>query len=162
MGMDFEEMTILQKGSPSLTTNCRPVVFPLNEETTIHYAKLLESMTGTLSMKKYLGLSANQVGVCDRLIVYHDGMGYKYAFNPEIIRSGKEMVPMVEQCLSFPGEKATKMRHDIITLKFQLIDGTVVEKVYKRKTAIVVQHELDHINGIPFIKEELDGVQEKA
>lgn len=107
-------------------------------------------MFETMELNKGLGLAAPQVGESFYFFIV-DIEGHKLVFiNPEIIKKeGQEVFE--EGCLSFPGLFINIKRPQKIELKFQNTEGQ--EKIIKADglLARVIQHELDHLDGILFI-----------
>lgn len=107
-------------------------------------------MFKTMETSKGLGLAAPQIGESSYFFII-DFNGKKLVFiNPEITKKeGQEIFE--EGCLSFPGLFIKIKRPKKVELKFQNIDGQ--EKIVKAEglLARVIQHELDHLNGILFI-----------
>lgn len=131
--------------------------------------QLLEDMHETLKISKDgIGLAAPQVGILKRLIVIdlteEDGEVYKLV-NPEIIKSKGEQVCR-EGCLSVPG-----MLGDVIRPKEVVVDalnekGEKIRIKAQDLLAIVLCHEIDHLDGVLFIDKateifENDGEEEE-
>lgn len=105
-----------------------------------------------------IGLAAPQIGIETRVIVI--GMGNlrtegtedfaKAFFNPEITESSKDEEYMVEGCLSYPGLFVKVKRPKEITFTFEDEDGTKYYDHLGGITARIVQHEIDHLNGVTF------------
>lgn len=107
-----------------------------------------------------IGLAANQVGILERVIVVHGKLinntkSWKTYVNPEILSSSGEFT-YEEGCLSHPGIRIKITRPKIIQLKYQDVEGKefteTIESVEGMVHAQVVQHEIDHINGINLIE----------
>jgi peptide deformylase len=118
-------------------------------------ARIANDMIETMHERDGIGLAAPQVGLSKRLIVIDtfpvDKTSTPMIFvNPEILESWGE-ITMEEGCLSIPGVNEQVTRPEGILLKYQDIEG--IEKTEKHDgwTARVIQHEIDHLNGILFI-----------
>jgi peptide deformylase len=100
-----------------------------------------------------IGLAAPQVSVSQRLIVIGDADKKSFAVyvNPEITFFSREKSVNEEGCLSLPKIYGLVKRPKKIHLKYQDLDGKVNKVKIKDFTAIVLQHEIDHLNGILFI-----------
>jgi len=112
--------------------------------------KLLDNMAQTMYRAKGVGLAAPQVGVSKRVIVVDAGEGLLELINPEILSSaGKETD--TEACLSIPGIVGDVTR--AASVKVKALDRDGREQVLKAKgfLARVLQHEIDHLEGILFI-----------
>lgn len=106
----------------------------------------------------WVGLAAPQVGVNKRLIVvsllrdYEDENYRTIAmFNPTILEHSPDMNTDEEGCLSVPGEKGEVRRWTTVRLTFLDIDGKKQILNLDHLSARIVQHEIDHLDGILFI-----------
>lgn len=93
-----------------------------------------------------VGMAANMIGISKNIIVICDGKKQVVLINPVITKKSKPY-PTEEGCLSLPGNKKT-LRFDEIEVEFQDIDFKPQKKRYKGWTAQIIQHEVDHCNGI--------------
>jgi len=100
-----------------------------------------------------VGLAAPQIGKNIRLIAVTDGQsGYKIYVNPEITFRSKDKVDMSEEgCLSVPGVFGFVPRAYKIRLRYQDLDGKKHKAKAKGMEAIILQHEVDHLQGTLFI-----------
>lgn len=94
-----------------------------------------------------VGMAANMIGKLKCIIAFEDNDGYTVMFNPEII-GAKEPYYTQEGCLSLLGEPRRTKRYKSIKVKYQNADMQVRIKTYKDFTAQIIQHEVDHCNGI--------------
>lgn len=93
-----------------------------------------------------VGMAANMIGVSKRIIVFNDNGVYTVMFNPEIIKcSGAYEAE--EGCLSLSGTRKAK-RYRSIKVKFENEKLQSRIKTYTDLTAQIIQHEIDHCNGI--------------
>lgn len=106
------------------------------------------SLTETMSKYGGLGLSANQVGLKDRVCVINMGEEAWAMFNPRIVSTSIVPAEFSEGCLSYPGLYLKVNRSNSITVEFQALNGGVVRKDFDGLTAVCVQHELDHLDGV--------------
>jgi peptide deformylase len=140
---------------PILNTPCDPVPFPMPDKVKVEVFDFVKRMMAHCTVRKGLGLAANQLGETFRIFIMqmpeHE---FLVCFNPEIVKTGREEVLVKEGCLSHPGFQVPKKRKTIITLKYRDFDGRPYENVFKRKEAFVIQHEMDHLLGIPFLPED--------
>jgi len=107
-----------------------------------------------------VGLAANQIGIPYQIIVIDTTRSSKkeerengirtVIVNPEIVEK-EGQVESTEGCLSFPGIQITIPRYERVKVKAKDIEGNDIEIDADGFLAIVLQHEIDHINGIPFI-----------
>ena len=94
-----------------------------------------------------VGMAANMIGVLKRIIAVEaeDG-GYLVLFNPGILKkSGPYNTE--EGCLSLEGVRKTK-RYQSIKVQYQTMDGKPRIKTFAGWTAQIIQHEIDHCDGI--------------
>ncbi|MFZ2256075.1 MAG: peptide deformylase [Patescibacteria group bacterium] len=104
-----------------------------------------------------VGLAAPQVGVNKRLIVVslmkdYDDEGYRTIamINPEIIEHSGETCVDVEGCLSVPGESGDVIRYTWVKVTFLDPEGRKYAMKLENLAARIVQHEIDHLNGVLF------------
>ena len=93
-----------------------------------------------------VGMAANMIGVSKRVIIFDDGGKATVMFNPEIIRRS-EPFEAEEGCLSLSGTRKTK-RYRTIKIRYlnELFQQRI--KTYTGWTAQIIQHEIDHCDGI--------------
>jgi peptide deformylase len=97
-----------------------------------------------------IGLAAPQVGVARRIITVNVGDGFLYLINPVIIeRQGRAR--MEEGCLSCPGISAVIDRNERIRVRGLDLDGNEVTIEAEGLKARVLQHEIDHLEGVLII-----------
>jgi len=113
--------------------------------------QVANEMVRALTLKKGYGLAAPQVGVSKRLIVLDVEGFFEIVVNPEIVEKSKEIVSGREGCLSLPGAEAEVPRHRCIVARGTHLDGTPFEIEACDLLARVIQHEVDHLNGVLFI-----------
>ena len=93
-----------------------------------------------------VGMAANMIGVNKRIIAFEDEGGYTVMFNPEIIKkSGSYNTE--ESCLSLTGTRPTK-RWQSIKVRWQNEKFQERLKTFTGWTAQIIQHEIDHCEGI--------------
>lgn len=119
-------------------------------------ARLIEDMADTMYDAPGIGLAAPQIGQSMKLIVVDtttDPEGekqYMALINPEIIaHEGTQLDE--EGCLSVPELTANVKRHKKITVTYQDSNGKPHELTTEDRFAVVLQHEIDHLDGILFI-----------
>ena len=93
-----------------------------------------------------VGMAANMIGVSKRIIVFDNEGTYMVMFNPEIVKAS-DRYETEEGCLSLAGRRTTK-RYKSIKVKYQNADFQTRFKTYTGWTAQIIQHEIDHCNGI--------------
>jgi peptide deformylase len=109
-----------------------------------------KKMVETMKKKGGVGLAAPQVGVMKRIIVTTlQSMSY-VMINPEILSFSAECSTREEGCLSLPQKFGDVTRSEKITVRYMNIEGEKKEDVLSGLEARIVQHEIDHLNGILF------------
>ena len=98
-----------------------------------------------------VGMAANMIGVRKRIIAFLDESGraptYTVMFNPEIIaKSG--IYETEEGCLSLLGGPRKCKRYKTIKVQYQTLDMQPRTKTFTGWTAQIIQHEVDHCNGV--------------
>ena len=94
-----------------------------------------------------VGMAANMIGVTKRIIAFADGKGYTLMLNPKIIRQSGEY-ETEEGCLSLLGGPRKTKRYQKIKVEYQTVDFQTRLKTYEGWTAQIIQHEIDHCNGV--------------
>ena len=95
-----------------------------------------------------VGLAAPQIGVYKRAIVVLMNTGFRPMLNPVIFwKDLKSKYNAVEGCLSLDGERETK-RFRRIKVKYTNENGATIIKQFEGYQAQIIQHEIDHLNGI--------------
>ena len=114
--------------------------------------KLAEQMSEAMYQDDGIGLAGPQVSKSLRIIVLGLGQGkYKSYINPEITYRSRDKASSEEGCLSLPQIFGFVSRPKKIHVKYQDLDGNVVKEKVKGMDAVVIQHEVDHLDGILFI-----------
>ena len=94
-----------------------------------------------------VGMAANMIGVCKRIIVFDDGGKLELMLNPEIIKASGEYETQ-EGCLSLLGGPRKTKRFHKIKVCYRTEQFQVRIKTFEGFTAQIIQHEIDHCNGI--------------
>ncbi|MDD3655158.1 MAG: peptide deformylase [Atribacterota bacterium] len=137
----------LQKyGSPILREKALPVN-KVDEE----IRELVQNMIETMYAEGGVGLAAPQVGVSKRIIVLDtEEKGVIVLINPVLIKREGESKEE-EGCLSVPGIYSTVRRSSIITVEAMDLNEKKIQITQEGFLAIVLQHEIDHLDGYLFI-----------
>ena len=93
-----------------------------------------------------VGLAANMIGVRKRIIVFDDNGTAKLMFNPEIVHASSEY-STEEGCLSLVGQRPCR-RYRKIRVSYQDESFKTCQKSFSGFTAQIIQHEIDHCEGI--------------
>lgn len=118
-----------------------------------------------------VGLAAPQVGVNKRIMVFNDKAGSaprskvlateKVLINPEIIARSAETKLGDEGCLSFPKIYGKVPRSTWIDISYQTITGEVRQERMQGYSAVVFQHEYDHLDGVLLVDRLVPGDKER-
>jgi peptide deformylase len=132
-------------GDPVLRSEARPVeVFDDNlREEVARMGALMHDSLG-------IGLAATQVGVLHRVLVYrveHDSP-INALVNPVVEWSGGDNETMEEGCLSLPGVHVDVDRPVFVRVRAQDVDGEPILVEASGLEARVIQHEIDHLDGV--------------
>ena len=93
-----------------------------------------------------VGMAANMIGVAKCIIAFDNEGTYMVMFNPEIVKQDGPYTAE-EGCLSLPGTRSAK-RYRSIKVKYQNEAFQTRFKTFSGWTAQIIQHEIDHCNGI--------------
>jgi len=140
-------LKVLRYGDPSLRRTAEPV-----GDVTPEIRRIIADMTETMYDEVGIGLAAPQVGISKRLIVIADeeGRGVQALLNPAIVDRGGEMTGE-EGCLSIPGVFAPVTRAAWVKVEARSGDGQPVTINARGLRSRVLQHEIDHLDGVLFI-----------
>jgi peptide deformylase len=138
------------------------------EEVTEFDAKLknlTEEMIELMHASDGIGLAAPQVGISKRLLVTDISPVEKESepmvfINPVILESTGEIV-LEEGCLSIPGVREEITRPEEVLLNYQTVEGCEKSEKFEGWMARVLQHEIDHLDGVLFI-DHLSSLKQKV
>ena len=121
----------------------------ISEPADIGDVETAQDLLDTISAHKEscVGMAANMIGVLKRVIVFDSGKGYEVMFNPEIIKCS-EPYQTEEGCLSLLGDPRPVKRFKTIKVSYQNLELKPRIKSYSGFSAQIIQHEIDHCNGI--------------
>ena len=124
-----------------------------SQEATKDDVQIAEDLLDTLKAHSEgcVGMAANMIGVKKRIIAFLDESGrvpiYSVMLNPEIIKKDGAY-DTEEGCLSLLGGPRPCKRYRSIKVKYQTVDMQTRIKTYTGWTAQIIQHEVDHCNGV--------------
>ena len=144
-------LTILVAPAPCLKQKAAPV-----PEVTGELLRLMDDMLETMYVAPGIGLAAPQVGVSKRILVIDiakedEPKSPWRMINPEITWASDEDNVYEEGCLSVPEHYADVTRPASVRVRFMDHTGQSREETFEGLMATVVQHEMDHLDGILFI-----------
>ncbi len=120
-----------------------------SENATIFDIQVAQDLLDTLTAHKdsCVGMAANMIGVRKRIICFDNNGIYMTMFNPEILKASGSY-DTEESCLSlFGGPRKTK-RYKKIKVQYHTSDFKIHTETFEGWTAQIIQHEIDHCNGI--------------
>lgn len=161
---------IIREGHPTLRKQAEPLAFPLDNETKELAKEMLEFLINSQTpeiaeeyeLRPGVGIAAPQVGVSKRFIAVHmpatdpddDSDEFsKILINPKIVSHSVQQTCLVdgEGCLSVDRDVPGYVpRHKRVTVEYVDLDGNKHKERLRDYPAIVVQHEIDHLNGVMF------------
>ena len=127
-----------------------PILLSIKSEVaTKEDLQVAEDLLDTLTAHKdgCVGMAANMIGVCKRIIAFDNDGAYMVMFNPEIIKKS-EPYDTEEGCLSLLGCPRKCKRYQTIKVQWQTADFQTRIKTFTGFSAQIIQHEIDHCNGI--------------
>ena len=118
------------------------------EPATLEDLAVAQDLLDTLTAHKdgCVGMAANMIGVCKRIIVFDNEGKYTVMFNPEIIKKSGPY-ETEEGCLSLTGIRKAK-RWQSIKVQYQNEQFQIRFKTFTGWTAQIIQHEIDHCEGV--------------
>ena len=151
---------IVRSGNPILREKSKPV-----KKIDKKVLKLVQDLSDTLKVQKDpegVGLAACQVGINLKIFVMVNKGKIKPIINPEIISTSKAKIStekrgsIMEGCLSLPNYYTPLSRSRTVTLKYRVPEGKEVTETFNGFEAQIVQHEMDHLNGVMFLDRLLE------
>lgn len=122
--------------------------------------QLAEAMHTTMMQRNGVGIAAPQVYVSKRVIIVASRSNLRYPdapemdavvmVNPEILEKSELLVLGEEGCLSVPDERGQVARAETIKVRYLTLQGQKIEMIYTGFPARIVQHEVDHLDGVLF------------
>ena len=117
---------------------------PATKEDLLVAQDLLDTLTA--HKDGCVGMVANMIGFSKRIIAFDNEGKYMVMFNPEIVKRS-EPYEAEEGCLSLPGTRKAK-RYRSIKVQYQNDQFQTRFKTFTGWTAQIIQHEIDHCNGV--------------
>ena len=143
----FALSQIRQYGDPSLRLKAKEV-----EDFDDDLRRLVDRMITLMHEAQGVGLAATQVGILRRLFVFEpDDEGPRAVVNPVVSERGDETAADDEGCLSLQGVRVPVERSTRIVLEGKDPNGEDVRYELDEYGSRVVQHELDHLDGVLII-----------
>ena len=156
-GKDNDAMRIFEinHALDSVLLRQKSAIINLKRNSDINH-KLAKRLEITMINEMGVGIAAPQVGILKQMICVQrfdkEGFTNEIYINPVITRYSEEKQNCREGCLSIPGRSdTTQIRALTIELSYQNVKGEKVEETITGFTAVIFQHEIDHLNGILYI-----------
>lgn len=153
--MDKEQLlkqmipVVLQDGNPILRKIAVPVT-TFDQQLTIESILLIAAMIANNG----IGIAAPQIGISKRMLVFcqrvNDTKQPFIMINPNIIDRSEQTQSFKEGCLSVANTRGHISRAQNVTVEYQNIMGMHITETFSDFTSTVIQHEIDHLNGILF------------
>lgn len=134
---------VIGEKNPVLHTKTKPV-----KKITKTVLKLVDDMEETVALARGAGIAAPQVGSLERICLAFIGKKMVPLINPSITWKSEETDIAEEGCLSLPEVWLNIVRSTSIILAYESLDGKKRELKLQGFDARVVQHEVDHLDGI--------------
>ncbi len=145
----MEKFDFLPTNTPSLRQRSREL--RMEEITTPKFQAFLDKLIYTMQVSDGVGIASPQIGENIRAVIVN-GTGHpECLINPEIIKKSDALLDSEEGCFSVPGKYGIVQRHKKVTVRALNRHGRKIEMEVKNFPAFVVQHEVDHLDGILFI-----------
>lgn len=154
---DIMRLTTIANRADSLLLRkeCKPMSEKMVQ--TEDFATLCRRMLATVNdpANEGVGIAAPQVGVLRRMIAVQrfdkPGEPFEFFLNPEIIAMLGEKKQGGEGCLSVPNRYGQVMRSQQIVLRYRDVDFVEHTDTIEGFTAVIFQHEVDHLDGVLYI-----------
>lgn len=153
------KLKVAELGNPVLRKRATKV--DARDVSTSEIQTLIDDLIETMHEYEGAGLAAPQVHSSRRVVVFEVNNNSRYpeapnipltiAINPEIEVLTREKLGMWEGCLSVPGIRGYVERPSKLKLRALDRNGEVYEQVLDGFSAVVIQHECDHLDGVLFI-----------
>ena len=124
--------------------SARCLSLPYKESRVIANKMILFLLSHKNIAKNTVGLACNQLGLEGRVIIIRNKNKWDRYINPIICRRSEEKVTLDEECLSLPSKSFPIERHSSI----RMVSSQNGFKDFKGFQARIIQHEVDHLNGI--------------
>ncbi|MBR7084656.1 MAG: peptide deformylase [Oscillospiraceae bacterium] len=127
-----------------------PIILKIkSKDANVDDIQIAKDLVETLEHHKdgCVGMAANMIGVSKRIIAFYDDKKIVTMFNPEITAKNQPYETK-EGCLSLLGEPRPVTRYKSIKVRYQDKFMKFHEKRYSGFTAQIIQHEIDHCNGV--------------
>ena len=129
----------------------RSVEVSAEEITTKDFQDFLDKLIKTMGVEDGVGIASPQIGINKRVVIVTIGRKILALINPEITKFSETLIETEEGCLSVPNAYGLVNRSKKVSVKALDRHGRRYEADLKNFDAVVVQHEIDHLDGILFV-----------
>ena len=153
-------LAVAQRGEPILQLIAQEV--NSSEINSAWLNAFVDALHATMLDKNGVGIAAPQVYVSKRIIIVASRPNPRYPdapqmdaivmINPKIIQASENMLLGEEGCLSVPGQRAEVSRAATIKVAYTTLQGESAQQSFEGFPARIVQHEIDHLDGILFVE----------
>lgn len=140
-------MKLVEPNDPILTTPCQKFDF---KNPPFDPTEFAHQMVRFMYENNGIGLAANQVGVPYSVFCMRGHPENFVCYNPRIVQFSTAQMELEEGCLTYPGLLVKITRPKSIKVRFATPNGETTTRKFTGLTARIIQHELDHLNGIIF------------
>lgn len=120
-----------------------------SEPATRHDQQVMQDLLDTVRAHAdhCVGMAANMIGVRKQILVAQIGKDYTILVNPSIVEYSKQIYETEESCLSLMGQRSVQ-RYKVIVVEYLDQKFKRKKQVFRDFEAQIIQHEMDHFNGI--------------
>ncbi|MEU9426456.1 peptide deformylase [Streptomyces sp. NPDC048342] len=161
----MRNLGVVQAGAPILGESARPFDLPAErdaaERVVDNLFAFMERIAQVYTFAKGMGIAAPQIGITRAAAVVQpaeSGAGPIVLLNPRVTDLSEESDEQYEGCLSFFDVRGQVPRPLRITVETTSLDGATATTVYQRGLARLVQHEIDHLDGLLYTDRMRSGV----
>ncbi len=129
----------------------RAVAEPVADVKDADTVQLVTDLRETVKAYRAHGLAATQIGATKRIIIVQDEEIQRVLINPEYTVKSVVRVKSFEGCLSFPGVRVSVARPECVDITYLDEDGFPHQWTPTGLSAVAVQHEMDHLDGVVMI-----------
>jgi peptide deformylase len=152
-------LPVAQRGEEILKLKAAPVAeAEFNSEWLMQLASVMHA---TMLERNGIGIAAPQLYISKQVIIVASRPNLRYPdapemqpvvmINPQILEFSETTFLGEEGCLSVPNQRAQVERAQVIRVLYHTLEGDVMETTFEGFPARIVQHEVDHLNGILFV-----------
>lgn len=152
-------LPVAQRGETILTLMAAPIAESELDSAWLH--QLSHVLYATMMQRNGVGIAAPQVYISKRMIIVASRANPRYPdapdmdavvmVNPEIVFMSNETALGEEGCLSVPDTRGEVVRAETIIVRYLTVAGKPCEQTYHGFAARIVQHEVDHLDGVLFV-----------